>query len=74
MTHWQQRSKLMSEVPGQSGHALPALQPPLFAKSGHRRLLPLAVACAISSNYSMTSSAMDDMFCGIVSLSAAIPR
>ena len=31
MMLWQQRNKLMSEIPGQSGHALPDLQPPVSA-------------------------------------------
>jgi hypothetical protein len=29
--HWQQPNKLMSEVPGQSGHALPVHLPSLCA-------------------------------------------
>jgi hypothetical protein len=30
---WQSRNKLMSEIPGQSEHALPGLQPPFSCMS-----------------------------------------
>src|ERR1700726_4899891 len=47
---WQWQNRSMSAIPGQSGHALPDLQPPFCAKNGlmHRSKQHL---------YSITSSA-----------------
>src|SRR6185437_11084953 len=36
---WRWRNKLMSEIPGQSRHALPDLYPPFWADTRHRPLV-----------------------------------
>ena len=35
----QLRNKLMSEIPGQSGHALPDVKPPVCAMNGSQRFI-----------------------------------
>lgn len=32
---WQSLKRVTSEIPGQSGHALPVLLPPVWATTGH---------------------------------------
>jgi hypothetical protein len=40
----------MSDVPGQSGHALPHPELPICAKSGHRQPLHLTILSALATN------------------------